>query len=413
MNHEMKVEWLPAEDIIPYSKNPRKISDSAIELVALSIDTYGWRQPIVVDSDRVIVIGHVRWRAAQKRGLERVPVHIAEGLTPAQIRGLRIMDNRCHEETGWDLELLSPEILELKALDFDLRCTGFQPLEIDRFLSAADSDDAANASPDPPTDPVSTPGSLWCCGAHRVLCGDATNEQDVSRLLHGARPLLMSSDPPFGVQYRPEWREQAGLGKQRQVGKVANDDRVDWTAAYRLFPGDVVYLWHAGIHAAEVAMGIEAAGFEIRSQIIWAKPHFVLSRGSYHWQHEPAWFAVRKGQRSHWRGDRTQSTLWQVASLNPFGGGNREETATGHSTQKPIELMRRPILNHTERGELIYDPFLGSGTTMIAAELTGRVCYGLEIDSRYVDVIVRRWQQLTGLTATLAENGHSFDEIAA
>jgi len=154
-------------------------------------------------------------------------------------------------------------------------------------------------------------------------------------------------------------------------------------------------------------------GFEIRSQIIWAKPHFVLSRGLYHWQHEPCWMCVRKGGGSHWRGDRTQSTLWQVASLNPFGGNNPEETATGHGTQKPVELMRRPILNHTERGEVIYDPFLGSGTTLAAAELTGRICYGMDIDPKYVDVIVCRWQQLTGKAATLEGDGRSFDQILA
>jgi DNA modification methylase len=204
---------------------------------------------------------------------------------------------------------------------------------------------------------------------------------------------------------RPDW------GHRAQVGRIPNDDRADWTAAYRLFPGDVVYVWHAGLHAAAVASGLQGLGFEIRSQIIWCKPHFVLSRGSYHWQHEPCWYAVRKGQRSNWRGDRTQSTVWQVPNLNPFGGGNPEETATGHGAQKPIELVRRPILNHTDRGEVIYDPFLGSGTTMIAAEITGRICYGLEIDARYVDVIVRRWQQFSGKSATLDGDHRSFEQI--
>jgi DNA modification methylase len=162
-----------------------------------------------------------------------------------------------------------------------------------------------------------------------------------------------------------------------------------------------------------VAAGIQNIGFDIRAQIIWTKPHFVLSRGAYHWAHEPAFFCVRKGARSHWRGDRTQSTVWPVATLNPFGGKNQEETATGHGSQKPIELFRRPILNHTNRGEAVYDPFLGSGTTLIAAELTERVCCGLEIDDRYVDVIVCRWQQLTGRQATLDGDGRGFDEIKA
>ena len=186
---------------------------------------------------------------------------------------------------------------------------------------------------------------------------------------------------------------------------------MDWSAAHRLFQGDVAYVWHAGIHSGPVAAGLQDAGFEIRAQIIWTKPHFVLSRGAYHWAHEPCFYCVRKGARSHWRGDRTQSTVWPVATLNPFGGKNPEETATGHGTQKPIELMRRPILNHTEPGEAIYDPFLGSGTSLAAAEMTGRVCCGLEIDPKYVDLIVCRWQQLTGKVATLDGDGRSFAEI--
>jgi DNA modification methylase len=408
----VKIEWKPISEITPYSGNPRKISDTAIDKVVSSVKEFGWRQSIVVDRSGVIIVGHVRYLAARKLGLDRVPVHVAEGLTPAQVRAYRLADNRSHEETDWDIELLTLEMVELRALDFNLNFTGFEPREIDELLTSAEQDlDRRDVVLPPPADPVTTRGNLWQCGPHRVLCGDATEPEDVARLLGEARPLLTLADPPYGVEYDPEWREEAGLGTQRQVGKIWNDDRVDWTAAYRLFPGDVVYLWHAGIHAAAVAIGLEAAGFEIRSQIIWAKPSFVLSRGAYHWQHEPAWYGVRKGRGAHWRGDRTQSTLWQVASLNPFGGQNQEETATGHGTQKPMELMRRPILNHTERGDVIYDPFLGSGTTLAASELTGRICYGLEIDPKYVDVIVCRWQQLTGQSATLETDGRRFDQI--
>src|SRR5207302_6941073 len=174
--------------------------------------------------------------------------------------------------------------------------------------------------------------------------------------------------------------ERAGLGRQRQTGTVVNDQQVDWSAAYGLFPGDVAYVWHAGVHAAEVAVGLESAGFRIRSQIIWAKQHFALSRGNYHWQHEPCWYVVRQGRSARWCGDRKQSTLWEISNLNPFGSGKPSDIATGHGTQKPVEVMRRPIVNHTERGELVYDPFLGSGSTLVAAEDSGRICYGIEID---------------------------------
>src|SRR4051812_43995019 len=408
MNIEM---WLTSE-ITPYPGNPRTVSPRAVDTVGSSITNFGWRQPIVVDRAGVIIVGHVRYLAALKLGLERVPVHVAEGLTPAQVRAYRLMDNRSHEDTDWDLGLLALEMKELSAVEFDLNFTGFKPREIDELLVNAEQDKTDLVLP-LSADSTTTVGDLWRCGPHGVLCGDATDADNVARLLGDATPLLTITDPPYGVGYDPEWREQAGLGTQRQVGKVLNDDRFDWTAAYRLIRGDVVYVWHGGLHAAAVAIGLEAAGFEIRAQIIWAKPSLVLSRGAYHWQHEPAWYGVREGRGAHWRGDRTQSTVWQVASLNPFGGNNPEETATGHGTQKPIELMRRPILNHTEPGEAIYDPFLGSGTTLIAAEVTGRVCYGLDLDPKYVDMIVCRWQQLTGKMATLDRDGRSFDQVTA
>jgi DNA methylase/ParB-like nuclease domain len=409
----MKIELRLLKDIIPYANNLRKIPQKAIDKVALSITEFGPRQPIVVDGAGVIIVGTVRYHTSKKLGLESFPVHVAEGLTPAQVQGYRISDNRSHEETDWDLDIVKLEINELDALNFDLEFTGFEPRELDEFLAGPVDDEAENSSPAPPTKPVSRPGDLWLCGPHRVLDGDATNPEHVTRVLGDLRPLLMTVDAPYGVSLDPMWRQEAGLGTQVQTGKIANDDRVDWSQAYGLFPGDVMYAWHAGIHLGLVATGIQNAGFEIRSQIIWVKPNFVLSRGKFHWQHEPAFYCVRKDARSHWRGDRTQSTVWPVATLNPFGGKNQEETATGHGSQKPIELFRRPILNHTERGEAVYDPFLGSGTTLMAAELTERVGCGLEIDDRYCDVIVCRWQQLTGRPATLDGDGRSFDEIQA
>jgi DNA methylase len=391
------------------------MSNRAVDVVGDSIEEFGWQQLIVTDKDFVIIVGHVRWLAAKKRGIHLVPVYVADHLTPAQVKTYRINDNRSHEETEWDLDLLKIEVVELDTLGFDLKFTGFEPRQLEELLVSTDAaaDDAANQAPPPPTQPVSQLGDLWLCGLSRVLHGDATNREHVSRVQGDLRPLILITDPPYGVEVDPMWREEAGLGSPVQTGKVTNDDRVDWSDAFRLFPGDVAYVWHAGIHSGPVAAGLQEVGFEIRAQIIWTKPHFVLSRGSYHWQHEPCYFCVRKGARSHWRGDRTQSTVWPVATLNPFGGKNPEETATGHGTQKPIELFRRPILNHTERGEVIYDPFLGSGTALVAAELTGRVCYGLEIDPGYVDVIVRRWQQLSGRAATLEGDGRTFDQIKA
>ena len=320
--------------------------------------------------------------------------------------------NRSATWAEWDLELVAQEIAELKSLDFDLDLIGFDPREIDDFLFRDLQDLPEEDAVDIPGEPVTRRGDLWVCGSHRVLSGDATCADDVARLVGSTPPLQMVTDPPYGVDYDPCWRERAGLGKQRQTGAVINDDRADWASAYGPFRGDVCYLWYAGTHAAEVARGLEASGFQIRGQIIWAKQHFALSRGDYHWQHEPCWYAVRSGKTSNWCGDRTQSTLWQVANLNPFGRTEQEE-ATGHGTQKPVELMRRPILNHTGRGEIVYDPFLGSGTTLIAAEMTERACFGLDIDSRYVDLVVKRWENLTGNQANLEGDGRTFQEVAA
>jgi len=408
----MHIEAWPVDRPIPYARNARKIGDRAVDKVASSIKEFGFRQPVVVDVDGVVICGHARLHAAKKLGLAEIPVHVADGLTQSQVRAYRLMDNRSHEETDWDLELLGPEITELKDLGCELDLTGFDAREIDSLLGSADDDAEANAAPPLPSRAVSQLGDLWICGGHRVLCGDATHDSATVRLRARTGPILMVTDPPYGVDYDPAWREEAALNpKTVQSGKVANDDRVDWSKAWALFPGDVAYVWHAGIHAGEVAASIVGANLQIRGQIIWRKTHFAISRGAYHWQHEPCWYAVRKGKSAHWRGDRTQTTVWDVPNLNPIGGDRKEEK-TGHGTQKPVELMRRPILNHTERGQVVYDPFLGSGTTLIAAELTERSCIGMEIEPKYVDVVVTRWQNQTGREATLEGDDRTFNQIS-
>jgi DNA modification methylase len=406
------IELWPIDRPKPFPKNARHWNAAAVAKVASSIREYGFRQPIVVDVHDVICIGHLRLTAAKSLGLKEVPVHVARDLTPAQIRGLRLADNRTNQESEWNDDLLGPELAELSDLGFDLTLTGFDVYELDNLLRDPLDEERAEQAPPLPDVAATRLGDLWLCGDHRVLCGDATSPRDVARLLGAHKPLLMACDPPYGVSYDPMWREDAGLGRQRQTGKVANDDRVDWTEAYELFTGDVAYVWHAGVHAGEVAAGLTSAGFEIRAQLIWSKQHFAMSRGHYHWGHEPCWYAVRKGGKANWCGDRTQSTIWQVPNLNPMGG-DRNEKATGHGTQKPVELFRRPIVNHTKQGDAIYDPFLGSGTAIMAAELTKRICIGIDIDPRYVDVAVIRWQDFTGQQAKLVGDGRTFDQIKA
>ena len=239
---------------------------------------------------------------------------------------------------------------------------------------------------------------------HRIACGDATDADTVAKLLDGAKPALMVTDPPYGVEYDPGWRQRLGVSMNREkMGKVLNDDRADWREAWALFPGDVAYVWHAGLFASTVQQSLEAVGFVCRSQIIWAKDRFALSRGDYHWQHEPCWYAVRKGSVGHWNGDRAQGTVWNIKA--------REDGGHGHGTQKPLECMRRPILNNSAPGQAVYEPFSGSGTTLIAAESSGRTCYAIELNPAYVDVAVIRWQTITGKSARLAGHGSTFEEV--
>ena len=219
-------------------------------------------------------------------------------------------------------------------------------------------------------------------------------------------PGLIVTDPPYGVSYDSVWRNDVGASQTRRTGTVMNDDRADWREAWALFKGDVAYVWHGGLHAGTVADSLVAAGFEIRSQIVWTKERLVLSRGHYHWQHEPCWYAVRSGSSASWAGDRKQTTVWPIASRD-------QDAQTVHGTQKPVECMRRPMLNNSNVGQMVYEPFMGSGTTLIAAETCGRICSGVEVDPAYVDVAVLRWQRLTGETAVLEGEGASFADVAA
>lgn len=412
----MKIESWPASRPIAYARNPRKIPQKAVDKVAASIQEFGFRQPIVVDKDGVIVVGHTRLQAAQKLGMAKVPVHVAAELTPAQAKAYRLADNRDGQESTWDDDLLGLELGELGDLDFDLSLTGFDPAEIDAHTAASEGLTDEDAAPALPSNPVTKPGDVWRCGGHRVLCGDATSADDVAKLLAGVEPHLMVTDPPYGVNYDPAWRDGVGSFTDKTVmrGKVANDDRADWTEAWVLFPGNVAYVWHGGLHSSIVVNGLTAANFEIRSQIIWVKQHFAMSRGHYHWMHEPCWYAVRKNAKGDWAGGRKQTTVWQISSLNPAGKSVAEgDDKLTHGTQKPVECMRRPIVNNSSPGQAVYDPFLGSGTTMIAAETERRVCLGLEIDPSYCDVIVKRWQDFTGDAATLESDGRTFSAVAA
>ncbi len=333
----LQVEFWPIDRLLPYAANARTHPEEQVAQIAGSIAEFGFNVPCLVDERGVMIAGHGRLLAARRLGLDEVPVIRLGHLTDAQARAFRIADNAITIDGAWDDALLAAELDRLKEDGFDLALLGFGQDDLDRLLDGLDGEGGAaedeDEAPEPPAEPVTRAGDLWVLGEHRLLCGDATNAAHVARLLDGAKPHLLISDPPYGVDYDPNWRNEAGVSATARTGKVTNDHRADWREAWALFPGDVAYVWHAGIHARTVAESLEACGFQIRTQIIWAKPRFVLGRGDYHWQHEPCFHAVRKGATGHWQGARDQSTLWTIAT------GENDE-ATEHATQKPVECMR-------------------------------------------------------------------------
>lgn len=401
---------IPTADLIPYARNSRTHSEAQVTKIASSIKEFGFINPVVTDGKNGIVAGHGRVLAANKLGLKEVPCVEAAHLTEAQKRAYVIADNRMALDAGWDIDLLKVELGDLQGMDFDLALTGFDPGELENFLAEkTEGLTDPDAVPETPANPVTVLGDVWLLGKHRLMCGDSTVATDVEALLAGVSPHLMVTDPPYGVKYDPSWHVKAaaegkikGAGKRGSVGLVQNDDRSDWREAWALFPGDVAYVWHAGLFAGVVGESLTSCNFQLRSQIVWAKSSFAIGRGHYHWQHEPCWYAVRG--TGTWNGDRSQSTVWKI---------DKQKSETGHSTQKPVECMKRPIENNSSPGQAVYEPFSGSGTTIIAGEQTGRCIYAMELSPQYVDVAVKRWQDFTGQKATLESTGQTFEDVAS
>lgn len=430
----MHIEQRPVSGILPFDGNARVHSPAQVAEIAASIKAFGFNNPILVDGDSVIVAGHGRFAAAKSLGLTEVPVVVLGHLTEAARRAYTMADNRIALNSTWDEQLLAREMAFLqKAGAIELDVIGFSKKEIERLLKGAHGGATGRTEPDavPPVAkvPVSRMGDTWLLGGHhRLRNGSSTNAEDVAALLEGEKPHLMVTDPPYGVNYDPAWRLAAGIGGAgTATGTVLNDDKADWTEAWRLFPGSVAYVWHGGLHGAAVQASLEACDFKIRAQVIWVKPRFAISRGAYHWQHEPAFYAakegddswqnerfedehevasyaVRDGETAKWVGGRKQSTVWNIEHV---------KNDTGHGTQKPVECMRRPIVNNSRVGDAVYEPFDGSGSTIIAAHIAGRRCFAMELNPLYVDVAVRRWQEFTGGVAILEGDGHTFQEVAA
>jgi DNA modification methylase len=332
-----------------------------------------------------------------------VPSIRLSNLTEEQIRAYRLADNQLGLDSEWDLDVLARELGDLEG-KIDLDYVGFDPKELQKLLAKDeqnqfDPDLSEDDSADTPIEAVSHYGQVWQLGKHRLACGDCTDPEVVNPLLAGVSINLMVTDPPYGVNYDAGWRNEA-LGNAVKRDLVVGDHHADWRGAFAYFKGNIMYIWHGGLQSGTVFDMINSCGFDVKGQIIWVKPSIVINRGAYNWQHEPCYYAVRRGQQANWQGPANASTIWEVASINQLGSVNNEDAnENDHATQKPVELMRRPILYHTLEGEVVYDPFLGSGSTLIAAESTGRICYGVELVPKNVEATLLRWQKLTGQEA--------------
>ena len=424
----MTIEWLPPAELTPYDKNPR-INDSAVEAVWASIAEFGWRQPLVVDKNRVIIVGHTRWKAAMRHGCAAVPVVIAADLTDAQIKAYRIADNRTGELSEWDFTLLPLELEDLKKLNFKMDDFGFSDAEFDALLREKDPVTDGKTDPDqiPETDeetPDSRCGVVYRLGDHRLICGDATDVDDIRTLMNRERADLWLTDPPYNVAIE----NSAGMTIMNDNMSEADFEQFlkksFCAAVTAMKPGAVFYIFHADNYGLAFRQAVNFAGLTVRQNLIWAKNGFTLGRQDYQWAHEACLYGWKSGAAHNWYNDRSQQTIINIDG-QPFVQredgkyqlkvGNRffviepeavcvEENTTViaqnkpqkcdlHPTMKPVEMLIRLMKNSSQRGDIVFDDFGGSGSTLIAAEQIGRKARLMELDEHYVDVIRKRWAE--------------------
>lgn len=406
INPADKVERWDITKLVPYARNSRTHSDEQIGQIAASIKEWGWTTPVLVDESGSIIAGHGRTLAAQRLKMTEVPVIVAEGWSDAKKRAYIIADNKLALNAGWDNELLALEIGELGDLGFDLELTGFtdeeiaalMPVEIEPGLT--DPDDA----PAVQENSITVPGDVWIMGKHRLLCGDSTSVSDMEKLIDGQLVDMWLTDPPCNVAYE---------GKTKDALKIQNDAMED--DKFRQFlrdayvsadtvmkPGAVFYIWHADLEGYNFRGAAQDAGWKVRQCLIWKKSSMVMGRQDYHWKHEPCLYGWKEGAGHLWATDRKQTTILEFEK--PTRNGE-------HQTMKPVALFEYQMLNNTKGGDIVLDSFGGSGTTLIAAEKNGRVARIMELDPKYCDVIIKRWQDFTGKIAIHAETGQPFAEV--
>ena len=407
-----KIEQWPTAKLVPYARNARTHSDAQVAQIAASIAEFGFTNPILAGSDGVIVAGHGRLAAAQKLGLEAVPVVVLDHLSPTQRRALVIADNRIAENAGWDDAMLRVELAALADDAFDVALTGFDADALAELIAGeepdADGQTDDDAMPEVPETPISRSGDVWLLGEHRLLCGDATAAASYERLLAGEQADMVFTDPPYNVNY-------ANSAKDKMRGKdraILNDNLGDGFYDFLLAAlTPTVAHCRGGIYVAMSSSELDvlqaafrAAGGKWSTFIIWAKNTFTLGRADYQRQYEPILYGWPEGAQRHWCGDRDQGDVWNI---------KKPQKNDLHPTMKPVELVERAIRNSSRPGNVVLDPFGGSGTTLIAAEKSGRQARLIELDPKYVDVIVRRWQDWTGQQATRESDGLAFDQAAS
>ncbi len=399
---EKKTQYYLADidTLIPYARNSRTHTDEQVAQVAASIKEFGFLNPVIIAEDNTILAGHARVLAARKLGLDKVPCIKAENLTEAQKRAYIIADNKLSLNAGWDEELLAVEISDLQAESFDLSLLGFDEKELDKLLSPSgeditDDDFDIDAELEKPA--VTKEGDLWTIGRHRLLCGDSTLPQSFEKLMDGRKANLVVTDPPYNVNY------------EGNAGKIKNDNMGNEAfhtfllAAFNRLHENMaddasIYVFHSDTEGLNFRSAFDEAGFYLSGCCIWKKPSLVLGRSPYQWQHEPCLFGWTKNGKHQWYADRKQTTIWEF---------EKPKKNDLHPTMKPVPLIAYCIMNSSMSNTLVVDPFLGSGTTLIACEQTDRYCFGLELDPKYCDVIVNRYIELVGNTdgITVERNG--------
>ena len=396
----MKIEQRLVTSLIPYINNSRKHSDEQVAQIAASIKEFGWTNPILIDGDNGLIAGHGRLLAARKLGMDKVPVIELAHLSEIQKKALIIADNKLALNSDWDNELLTIELKDLIDQDFDVTLLGFDSTEIDALINVIDGTDGLtdeDAVPNVPEIPKTVLGDVYVLGKHRVMCGDSTSIDDLEKLADGQLVDMWLTDPPYNVAYEGATKEKLTI----QNDDMGNDEfrqflRDSYVAADAVMKaGAVFYIWHADSEGYNFRGAATDAGWKVRQCLIWKKSSFVMGRQDYHWQHEPCLYGWKEGASHLWAADRKQATILEF---------NKPHRNGEHPTMKPVELFEYQMLNNTKGSDIVLDSFGGSGTTVIACEKHGRQARVMELDPKYCDVIVTRWEEFTGKKAQLITN---------